>query len=221
MKIATIIVGSAVVGGLLALFARRKPRGKLGDAADRGVLDVAADAFMMGDIKRGEEILDQLPEERRTLARCLKARRKRYYKGQGWDQVSDYQLYKPLVASPIIGSAGPVDHPYTKITVGASRSTTPGKPANEWVVVLGDLGPTVNYPEGEMRYLTNKAQPVSHRATLNELGYDVVVPCANQALSGVDERRGRRRQRAARAASARSAGASGSTRSRRRARPHR
>ena len=200
MKTAAII-GLFITGGLLALLARRKPHGKLGDAADRDVLDIAADAFMMGDIKRGEAILDQLPEERRTLARCTRAKRKRYFGGNGWDQVSDYRLYKPLIASPAIG-IGPLDHPYTKITVGASRSTSP-KPTKDWVVVLGDLGPTAKYPEGEQRYLVNKAQPVSHRATLNELGYDVVVPCANRPLSGVDvgARPGRRQRRAARVAS--------------------
>jgi hypothetical protein len=204
-RIATI-VGGFVAGGLLALLARRKSHGKLGDAADRGVLDVAADAFMMGDIKRGEEILDQLPEERRTLARCTRAKRKRYFKNSGyfkgsnWDQVSDYRLYKPLVAAPVIGDAGPIDHPYTRVTVGASRSVFPDKSVSDWVVVLGDLGPTAKYPDprGETRYLVNEAQPVSHRATLNKLGYDVVVPCENQPLSGVDVggRPGRRQRRA-------------------------
>jgi hypothetical protein len=151
---------------------------------------IAADAFRVGDVKRGEEILRELPESERTVARCTRAKRKRYYKDiGGWDQVSDYRLYRPLIASPVIGHGEPSNFPYKKITVGVSKDSQ-----KSWVVVLGDLGPTKKHPkDGEQRYLVNEEMiRPSQTAALNKLGYDVVVPCANVPLSGHRLRRKRR-----------------------------
>jgi len=184
-----ITIGAFVAGvvGLLAFVGRRRSRRTIGNAESRGVLDVAADAFMEGDVSRGESILTELPEEQRTIARCTRARKKRYEKGnnwKGWKQISTYRLYKPLVADPL-HSKGPHQHPYTEVTVNASRTTNldDGSVA-DWIAVLGELGPTEDYPEGEYRFLVSGQQKASHSAALRNLGYDIVVPCNNVSLSG-------------------------------------
>lgn len=190
---AVLAIGTFVAGvaGLLILANRRRraPRRAIGDAASRGVLDVAADAFMEGDIARGEEVLKQLPEKQRTLARCIRARKKRYEKGdywKGWKQISQYRLYRPLVMDPLHGST-PKQHAYTEVTVNATRETNLADGnVTDWITVLGDLGPTENYPEGEYRFLVSEQRlNTSHRDTLRRLGYDVVVPCGNVPLSGM------------------------------------
>jgi len=186
---AAITIGAfiASVAGLLVLVGRRRARRTIGDAESHDVLAVAADAFMEGDVSRGEAILTELPEERRTIARCLVARKKRYEKGnnwKGWKQISTYRLYKPLVADPLYGSA-PRRHPYTEVTINATRTTNlDDGDVTDWVTVLGELGPTEDYPEGEYRFLVSGQQKASHSKALQRLGYDVVVPCSNAPLSG-------------------------------------
>lgn len=196
---AVAVVGSAAIS-VLGLFAitRRSSRA-LGDAEDdhqQHVLEVAADAFRLGDVKRGEKILEELPLEQRTLARCTRAVKKRYLKGgadtsskhqpwKSWEQVSDYHLYAPLVAEPMFGKT-PKGHPYTDVTINTSRTTDlVDHSVTDWTVILGDLGPTESYPDGEYRYLVSgqTASP-SQSAALRQLGYDVVIPCNNVPLSG-------------------------------------
>lgn len=191
---AAIVVGALVAGavGLLAFFShrgRRARRRAIGDGGSRGVLEVAADAFMEGDIKRGEEVLAELPEKQRLIARCTRARKKRYEKGDGWKstkQISTYQLYRPFVADPLHGTE-PKQHPYTKVTVNAMRTTDlEDGNVSDWIAVIGELGPTKRFPdpEGEHRMLVSEqTRKASHRDVLYRLGYDVVVPCGNVPLS--------------------------------------
>lgn len=200
VKSTAIAFGALIVGasGLFVLLSRRKrTRSQLADS-NEDVLAVAADAFLAHDIKRGEQILEELPEADRPIARCIRATKKRWKKGpnwKGWEQVSHYRLYKPLVMEPMYGrERTPENFPYTKVTINASKTTdTNDGMVTDWITVLGDLGPTEAYPEGEYRYLRSGQQDsASHSQALRELGYPFIIPCSNVPLSGRLRRKPRR-----------------------------
>lgn len=193
----------AVGVGAIALFGRRSRRG-LGDARDvsdpRGVRAIAADAFIEGDLTRGKQILDQLPEEERTVARCVRARKRQYIKGtgwKGWKQASTYRLYAPFVAKPLYGDS--TTHPYTSIDVVTEHiGADDGKVIIsqyknvDSVTIIGDMGATPKHANGETRFLVHTTQKqASHREALAAIGYDTVVPCTNVPLSGRRHRRSR------------------------------
>ncbi len=199
-----IVAGALAACGTAGFFVRRRVgRGRtLAEAAYgidvAGVLEVAADAFMSNGIKDGEQVLAELPEKDRTIARCTVAKKRRYEKGpdwKGWVQRSEYRLYKPLVADSLFGAGEPIQYPYTNVTVVAHKTTnTRDDSITDYITVLGDLGATAKYPEGEYRYLlSNQVDGTpSHKKVLRGLGYTVVVPCGNVPLSGRVRRRRKR-----------------------------
>ena len=198
---AIAVVGSAAISALGLFAITRRSSRAFGDSdwpdddVQAHVLNVAKDAFLTDDVKRAEKILEELPIEQRTIARCTKASNKRYGKGdrqKGWIQRSRYQLYRPFVADPKHGQE-PLQYPYTDVTVVTQKSisTNDGTVTN-WIDILGELAPTIRHPQGTQRFLVSGQQErASQTAALRRLGYNIVIPCSNVPLSG---RRTRRRR---------------------------